>query len=57
MEILDDVHHRVGLTYSFVYYSSCDVITTDGTSWWYVIVYSDVYSFVANGPYNYCLEF
>ena len=38
MEILDDVHLRVGLTHSFVYYSGCEFIPTDGTSWWYVII-------------------
>ena len=32
MEILDDVHLRVDLTHSFVYYSGCDFIPTDGTS-------------------------
>ena len=37
MEILDDVHLRIGLTHSFIYYSGCDVIPTDGTSWGYVI--------------------
>ena len=30
--ILDGVHLRIGLTHSFVYYSGCDVISTDGTS-------------------------
>ena len=57
MEILDNVHLRIGLTHSFVYYSGCDVIPTNGTNWWYVIIYSDLYSFVDNGPCNYCLEF
>ena len=28
MGILDDVHLRVGLTHSFVYYSGCDFIPT-----------------------------
>ena len=32
MEILDDVHLRVGLTHSFVYYSGCDFIPIDGKS-------------------------
>ena len=32
IEILDDVHLRVGLIHSFVYYSGCDFIPTDGTS-------------------------
>ena len=32
MEILDDVHLRMGLTRSFVYYSGYDVIPTNGTS-------------------------
>ena len=32
MEILDDVHLRIDLTHSFVYYSGCDVIPIDGTS-------------------------
>ena len=32
IEILDDVHLRVGSTHSFVYYSSCDFIPTDGTN-------------------------
>ena len=32
IEILDDVHHRVGLTYSFVYYNGYDFILADGTS-------------------------
>ena len=52
MEILDDVHLRIGLTHSFVYYSGCEFIPTDGTSYWYVIIYSDLYSFVANGHCN-----
>ena len=56
MGILDGVHLKIGLTHSFVYYSGCDVIPTVGTSWWYVINYSDLYSFVANGLCNYCLE-
>ena len=56
MEILDDVHFRIGLTHSFVYYSGSDVIPNDGTSCWYVIIYSDLYSFVANGPCNYFLD-
>ena len=55
MEILDVVHLRVGLTHSFMYYSSCDFIPTNETSC-YVIIYSDLYSFVAMGPCNYCLE-
>ena len=33
MEILDDVYLRVGLTISFVYYSGCNFIPTDGTSY------------------------
>ena len=57
MEILDDVHLRIGLTHSFVYYSSCDVIFTDGTSWWYIFMYSNRYSFVTNGHCIYCIEF
>ena len=56
MEILDVVHLRVDLTHSFVYYSGCDFISTNGTSWWYVINYSDLYSLVANGLCNYYLE-
>ena len=56
MEILDVVHLRIALTHSFVYYSGCDFIPTNGTSCWYIIIYSDIYSFVANGPCNYCLE-
>ena len=52
MDILDGVHLRLGLTHSFVYYSGYDYISTDGTSCWYVIVYSDIYSFVAYGPCN-----
>ena len=32
MDILDDVHLRVALTHSFVYYSGCDFIPTDETS-------------------------
>ena len=52
METLDDLHIRIGLTHSFVCYSGCDFISTDETSCWYVIVYSDLYSFVANGPCN-----
>ena len=32
IETLDDVHLRVGLTHSFVYFSGCDSIPTDGTS-------------------------
>ena len=32
MEILDDVHLRVGLAHSFVYYRGCDFIPIDGTS-------------------------
>ena len=56
METLDDVHLRIGLTHSSVYYSGCDVIPTNGTRWWYVIIYSDLYSFVANGLCNYYLK-
>ena len=52
MNILDGVHLRLGLTHFFVYYSGYDCTPTDGTSCWYVIVYSDLYSFVANGPCN-----
>ena len=54
--ILDSVYLRIGLTHSFVYFSGCDFIPTDGTSYWYVIIYSNLYSFVAIGPCNYCLE-
>ena len=32
MGILDGAHLRIDLTHSFVYYSGCDVIPTDGTS-------------------------
>ena len=32
MEILDDVHFRMGLTHSFVHYSGCDFIPTDEKS-------------------------
>ena len=32
MEILDDIHLRVDLSHSFVYYSGCDFIPTDGTN-------------------------
>ena len=32
MKILDDVHHRVDLTHSFVYYGGYDFISTNGTS-------------------------
>ena len=39
-----------------VYFSSCDVNPTDETSWWFVINYSDLYSFAANGICNYYLE-
>ena len=56
MGILDGVYLRIGLNHSFVYYSGCGVIPTDETSWWYVINYSDLYSFVANGLCNYYLE-
>ena len=56
MGILDGVHFKVGLTRSFVHYSGCDVIPTNGTSCCYVINYSDFYSFMAIGPCNYCLE-
>ena len=56
MEILDVVHLRVGLTHSFVYYSGCDFIPINGTSYCYVIIYLDLYSFVAMGPCNYCLD-
>ena len=56
MGILDGIHLRIGLTHSFVYYSGCDFIPTNGTSCCYVINYSDLYSFVAIGPCNYCLE-
>ena len=56
MEILDVVHLRVGWTHSFVYFSGCDFIPINGTSCCYVIIYSDLYSFVAIGPCNYCLE-
>ena len=30
MEILDDVHLRVGLTHSFAYYNGCDFTPTNG---------------------------
>ena len=33
MEILDDVHHSVDLTHSFVCYSGYDFISTIGTSY------------------------
>ena len=56
MGILDGVHFRIDLTHSFAYYSGCDVIPTNETSWWDVINYSDLYSFVANGLCNYGLE-
>ena len=56
MSILDGVYLIIGLTHSFVYYNGYDVIPTDETSWWYVINYSDLYSFVANGICNYYLE-
>ena len=56
MEILDVVHLRVGWTHSFVYFSGCDFIPINGTSCCYVIIYSDLYFFVAIGPCNYCLE-
>ena len=42
MGILDGVHLGVGLTYSFVYYSGCDFIPTNGTSCCYVINYLDL---------------
>ena len=32
MEILDNIHLRVGLTHIFVYYSGYDLIPTDETS-------------------------
>ena len=54
--ILDGVYLRIDLTPSFVYFSGCDVNSTYETSWWFVINYSDFYSFVANGIYNYYLE-
>ena len=47
--ILDGVYLRIGLTPSFVYFSGCDVNPTDEISWWFVINYLDLYSFVANG--------
>ena len=56
MEILDVVHLRVGLTHSFVYYSGYDFIPINRTSCCYVIIYLDLYFFVAIGPCNYCLE-
>ena len=56
MGILDGVHLRVGLTHSFVYFSGCDFIPTNGISCCYVINYSDLYSFMVIGPCNYCLE-
>ena len=56
MGILDGVHLRVGLTHSFVCYSGGDFIPTNGTSCCYVINYSNLYSFVAISPCNYCLE-
>ena len=56
MGILDGVHLKVDLTHSFVYFSGCDFIPTNGTSCCYVINYSDLYSFVAIGPCNYFLE-
>ena len=54
--ILDGVYLRIGLTPSFVYFSGCDINPTDEISWWFVINYSDLYSFVANGICNYYLE-
>ena len=54
--ILDGVYLRIGLTPSFVYFSGCDVNPINETSWWFVINYSDLYSFVANGICNYYLE-
>ena len=55
---LDDVYLRLGLIYSFVYYSDYDFYS----HWWDKLmvcnyIHSDFYSFVANGPYNYCIEF
>ena len=52
MEILDIVHLKIGLTHSFVYFSSCGFIPTDETSYWYVIIYLNLYYFVANGHCN-----
>ena len=52
--ILDGVYLRIGLT--LVYFSGCDVNPSDETSWWFVINYLDLYSFVANGICNYYLE-
>ena len=46
---LDDVYPRVGLTHSFVYYSGYDFMICN-------YIYSDRYSFVVNGPCNYCIE-
>ena len=57
MGLLDGVHLRVDLTHSFVYFSGCDFIPTNGTICCYVINYSDLYSFMTIGPCNYCLEF
>ena len=53
-----DVHPRIGLTHSFVFDSGDDFYS----HWWDKLmicnyIYSDIPSFVANGPYNYCIEF
>ena len=55
---LDDVHLWRSLTHSFVSNSSGDdFIPIDKASWWCVIIfYSDLHSFVANGPCYYCIE-
>ena len=55
---LDDVHLWRSLTHSFVSNSSGDdFIPIDKASWWCVIIfYSDLHSFVANGPCYYCID-
>ena len=39
MEILDDVHYSVDLIHSFVCYSGYDFISTNETSYGYVILF------------------
>ena len=36
---LDDIYHRVDLTYSFVYYSGYNFVSANGIRYWYVIVF------------------
>ena len=54
---LYDIHPRLSLTYSFVSNNGDDFYS----HWWDKLmicnyIYSNFHSFVANGPYNYCIK-